>query len=163
MTREEAIKILKGDIAWIGFTEKWNEALNMAIKALEQEPCDDAISKQKLLKAIATLDKFGCNADKKLVPYRDHFLPYIRYYDVINCIEIAFPVTPQPKMGSSPEEQNKWIPVSERLPEINKYVLAFSNSRSYIVAWYNNGQWNSGLDENIEVEAWLDAIPKYEK
>ena len=40
MTREEVIKILKGD-AWISCSEKWNEALDIAIKALEQEPCMD--------------------------------------------------------------------------------------------------------------------------
>lgn len=37
MTREEAIKTLEGK-AWSLFSEKWNEALDMAIKALEQEP-----------------------------------------------------------------------------------------------------------------------------
>lgn len=37
MTREEAIKILKGE-AWICCAEKWNKALDMAIKSLEQEP-----------------------------------------------------------------------------------------------------------------------------
>lgn len=40
MTREEAIKTLKGE-AWICCAEKWNEALDMAIKALEQEPKED--------------------------------------------------------------------------------------------------------------------------
>lgn len=34
MTREEAIKTLKGE-AWICCAEKYNEALNMAIKALD--------------------------------------------------------------------------------------------------------------------------------
>ena len=34
MEREEAIKTLKGE-AWICCTEKWNEALEIAIKALE--------------------------------------------------------------------------------------------------------------------------------
>ena len=38
MTREEAIKTLKGE-AWLCCAEKWNEALNMAIKALEQGFC----------------------------------------------------------------------------------------------------------------------------
>lgn len=33
MTREEAIKTLRGE-AWICCSEKWNEALDMAIKAL---------------------------------------------------------------------------------------------------------------------------------
>lgn len=35
MTREEAIKTLKGE-AWICCSEKWNEALDMAISALSE-------------------------------------------------------------------------------------------------------------------------------
>lgn len=47
MTNEEAIKTLKGE-AWISCAEKWNEALDMAIKALDQEPCgDDVLDKIK--------------------------------------------------------------------------------------------------------------------
>jgi hypothetical protein len=52
MTLDEAIKTLKGE-AWLCCAEKWNEALNMAIKALDQESCDvpdinvgDMISRQ---------------------------------------------------------------------------------------------------------------------
>ena len=37
MTRDEAIMTLKGE-AWINCQEKWLEALDVAIKALEQEP-----------------------------------------------------------------------------------------------------------------------------
>lgn len=54
MTRKEAIKTLKGE-AWICCAEKWNEALEMAIKALEQEPCEDIISRQT---AIDAFEKF---------------------------------------------------------------------------------------------------------
>lgn len=35
MTREEAIKTLKGE-AWICCAEKWNEALDMAVSALSE-------------------------------------------------------------------------------------------------------------------------------
>ena len=54
---------------------------------VEQEPCDDAISREELLKAIDTWDKFGCDADTKLVPYQDHYIPYIHYDDVVKCIK----------------------------------------------------------------------------
>ena len=52
MTNEEAIQVLKD---WDGYfighsSDDVNEALNMAIKALEQEPCEDAISKQAVEK-----------------------------------------------------------------------------------------------------------------
>lgn len=56
MTREEAIslltqvnKILINNNSWLENThEPLNMAFDMAIKALEQKPCDDYISKQKV-------------------------------------------------------------------------------------------------------------------
>lgn len=52
MTRKEAVETLKGG-AWICCAEKWNEALNMAIKVLEeQESCGDVISRQAVDDAI---------------------------------------------------------------------------------------------------------------
>lgn len=59
MTREEAIAILRNQHRWTGEPEKINEvraenkALEMAIKALEQEPCEDCVSRQAVLDAIA--------------------------------------------------------------------------------------------------------------
>jgi len=53
MTREEAIKNLKSkmdgrvDTSW-----EWCETIRMAIKALEQEPCGDAISRQAVINQI---------------------------------------------------------------------------------------------------------------
>lgn len=60
-----------------------------------KEPSDDAISREELLKAIDTWDKFGCNADTKLVPYQDHYIPYIHYDDVVECIKDMPSVRPQ--------------------------------------------------------------------
>ena len=51
----------------------------MEMESEKPNKSEDVIS--KLLKAISTLDKFGCNADAKLVPYTDHYVPYIRYSD----------------------------------------------------------------------------------
>ena len=48
MTREEALKVLD-TIPTIG---EQVDALEMAIKALEQQPCEDCIDKKKLLKSI---------------------------------------------------------------------------------------------------------------
>lgn len=64
MTREEAIKILKEDgcgyCTWQSINPygcenkecELKEALDMAIQALSQEPCDDAISRKSILKYI---------------------------------------------------------------------------------------------------------------
>lgn len=103
MTREEAIFILRGKRNIVG--EKTAEALDIAIKAIEQEPCEDVISREELLKAIDTWDKFGCDANTKLVPYQDHYIPYIHYDDVIKCIKGMPSVISQPQIGH-------WIKVS---------------------------------------------------
>ena len=56
MTREDAILCLKGikNYGRDTFTEQsdWQESLDMAIKALEQEPCENAISRQAVLNKI---------------------------------------------------------------------------------------------------------------
>lgn len=62
-----------------------SKALDMAIKALEQEPCEDAISRQYLLD--------NCVMDKVTMPY----VPVCRIKD-------APPVTPQLKIGRGKKE-----------------------------------------------------------
>lgn len=63
---------------------------------LEQEPCTDAISREELLKAIDTWDKFGYTETGCFVrePKGD-YVPYIHYDDVIKSIKGMPPVTPQ--------------------------------------------------------------------
>lgn len=67
MTREEAIKLVK-EIT--GMSLDWDDAhydaLQMAIKALEQEPCEDAISRKAVLchnenHDYAECDQFVCS------------------------------------------------------------------------------------------------------
>ena len=85
MTREEASFIL-ANIDRRVCDDELNEALDMAIKALEQEPCEDAISRQ------AALDLFTWTNTKE---------------DVWRGIKGMPPVTPQPKTECSCE-QIKW-------------------------------------------------------
>ena len=59
MTREEAIEVIEQDIPCEHDTDLI-EALEMAIKALEQEPCDDVIDREYLFKI---LDDF-CGHDR---------------------------------------------------------------------------------------------------
>ena len=57
MTREEAIRILKSKMD--GHTDtsyEWAETVRMAIQALEQEPCEDYISRQEVLEPYKLLD-----------------------------------------------------------------------------------------------------------
>ena len=81
MTREEAVNILKD---WDGYfighsSDDVYNALDMAIKALEKEPCEDAISRKAVIDTLAKTGGIRGDALKAL-------------YDLPH-------VTPQPKMG----------------------------------------------------------------
>ena len=54
MTREEAIRWLKEDIDENGdeYVCEYIEAVEMAIKALEQEPCEDCVSREQLKREL---------------------------------------------------------------------------------------------------------------
>lgn len=61
MTMEKVIGVLKRRKTCIGCVanltcKECDEALDMAIKALEQQPCTDAISRQEAIDAMATWD-----------------------------------------------------------------------------------------------------------
>lgn len=127
--------------------------------------CEDAISRDELLKAIDTWDKFGCDANTKLVPYQDHYIPYIHYDDVIKCIKGMPSVKPQPKSGH-------WIPVSERLPKADEYVgnvakyyLVQNEYGDMLVARYtHSGYWEKIYQLTPiadEIIAWRELPEPY--
>ena len=49
MTREEAIKNIKEHCYFANLIPQAKESLDMAIKALEQEPCEDCISREAFI------------------------------------------------------------------------------------------------------------------
>ena len=88
MTNEEAREAIKfGHCDDIYYQKEYEEAVNMAIKALEQQPCEDCISRQYLIERATSWDK--------------HFADSERYVSLTD-IQNAPSVTPQPKRG-------KWI------------------------------------------------------
>ena len=115
MTREDAVTTLK-DISEMvhkqkeiekstlyGILDSNNEpieALDMAIEALEQEPCD-CISRAELLKAIDTWDKFGVDDTNSLFRLDNlslpHYVPYIHYDDVVKAIKGMPSIQPKSK------------------------------------------------------------------
>lgn len=95
MTREEAIAVLEQEAHYIYGDDKPydRQAFDMAIKALEQEPCEDAISRQEVLDAMYELCDTGETFNENL--WRDN--PHIdAIADAINNLPS---VTPQPKTG----------------------------------------------------------------
>lgn len=107
MTREEAIKYFKRHLDLYCVDGISREAEEMAIQALSQEPTD-AISRDELLKAIDTWDKFGYTETGCFVrePKGD-YVPYIHYDDVIKSIK---------GMPSVTQKSGKWINNKDYMP-----------------------------------------------
>lgn len=148
MTREEAITLIKAALKTMylpkskEYVSDLGYALEIAIKALEQDPCEDAISRTEVIKSIDEREDMNGKVDAESVRTDIVLLP---------------PVTPQPK----------WIPVSERLPQYGKEVLTCSNggfieiqSREGTYGYWENqhGDW-SVADEVI---AWMPLPKPYE-
>lgn len=148
MTNEEAIEYIHDircdirDNSNYSITDKENTALNMAIAALKgknkiidahymkgfsngvrtekfraskQELCEDAVSRQTLL-----------NTEYQIKIIND--IEYVMLSEVQMKIRKMPPVTPKPKTGKAEQDYiastlNKWIPVSEKLPEEYQSVL----------------------------------------
>lgn len=53
MTREVAIKAIQDFIGWFKEDSLIRKALDMAIQALSQEPCDDAVSREAVIEAVS--------------------------------------------------------------------------------------------------------------
>ena len=111
MSREEAIKELT-DLLPEEFLSEYTEAIKMGIEALEQEPCEDAISRKAAIDAIWD----GVNMD-------------IYTREVKECLETLPPVTPQPKMGRWIEHINNGMQYIE-CPKCSSWFLRMYLTRN---------------------------------
>jgi hypothetical protein len=80
MTRDEAIKDIRDNIKPV----VGGVSLEMAIKALEQQTCEDAVSRQAVLDVIDDIDKTTCMNE---------------YHVIVDAIDKLPSVNPQPKTG----------------------------------------------------------------
>ena len=96
-TCDKAVRNRVGVIGCVKFDSKPTVAIPSA------EPCEDAISREELLKAIDTWDRFGVDDTNSLFRLDNlslaHYVPYIHYDDVIKCIEAMPSVKQEPKTG----------------------------------------------------------------
>lgn len=89
MTSEEAIDLLDNLNGMIedNHNSNYDTAFKMAVKALEQEPCEDAISRQAVIKHLHN-EYHGMISDESM-----------KIYEIINMLKEQPPVTPKPKTG----------------------------------------------------------------
>jgi hypothetical protein len=153
MTHDEMIDALKGLVfgTFDRTTAKEREALDMAIQALEQEPCEDTVSRE----AVIALAKEECETA---------IIPYKRFVKGVNALP---PVTPK----------QRWIPVSERLPEDGRPVLIYAWNVHHVIArydefrtangykktWVTADAWNGNTEIKHEVIAWMPLPEPYKE
>lgn len=104
MTNKEAIARIKDHITIHSLQEpravRISEALNMAIKALEQESCDDAINRAEAQTAIQCAAKRYCttsNTPREIGVVTTEYL--ISITDATDALRKLPPVTPKQKIG----------------------------------------------------------------
>ena len=135
MTREEAILCIKGikNLGHDMFTEQkdFQECLDMAIKAIEQEPCDDCVSRQAVLKIVN-----GGGGSHEL---------YVVFERLTREVKALPPATPT----------QKWIPVSERFPEEKDGYLVTVHGYVTTALWVGHAEyWD-------KVTAWMPLPKPY--
>ena len=148
MTKEQAIEVLHELDGSLYETQQ--AALDMAIKSLEQQPSDDCVSRQAVVEYIKTCDaELGHDSENEAV-----------VEDILNMP----PVTPIVK----------WIPVSEKLPEEGKEVLAYYEyfrygdyncmQTTYGVGYQYDGLWCGDIrGHKLNVIAWQPLPKPYEE
>ena len=116
--REEAARIIKEHCYFANLIPQAKEALNMAIKTLEPDPCEDAVSRQAVLNVIKEQEKLASDRVRDTPSSLDNGLhtwvnpAYTRYSTQLSersqfktMIQTMPPVNPQPKTGH-------WIKIS---------------------------------------------------
>ena len=138
MTREEAIARIRDHKIVHEMNEPRaiyiSEALDMAIKALEQEPSEDCISREQAIKATYGFERYT-GIDEAPYEYAE------------NILRDLPPVTPK---------QTRWIPVSERLPDKNgRYLVTVK--QGYVTF----GAWIDVAENWAQVTAWMPLPEPY--
>jgi len=172
------------DVNFEGHTaEEVSEAFDMAFKALEQnesaeewyklfvekldeqEPCDDAISREAVIQTLNRMDRYTateltlCDTDKKF-PANEVFI----VDDVYEQIAEHLP---------SVTQKSGWIPVSERLPKageyvgnVEKYYLVQNEYGDMLVARYTHSEYWEQIYQlkpvADEIVAWMPLPEPFE-
>ena len=141
MTREEAIKILKNSTMKDTLSEQWKEAYKMAIKALEQEPCEDTISRKEVLEQTYNWSKDEFLRVTNPFDYlrkRINSLPSVNTVENMNWISIEKYGYPKPE-----DEYERFLTIDDRDEvTIQEFLLLIDKEpQPYFTGWRNIVAW----------------------
>lgn len=141
MTKQEGIEF---GLTWLETNEdcegtRTYEFIEMAIKALEQKPCEDAISREDLEECKELMTDI--NGDTVYA---------VRMSDIRRLPSVK----PQPKIGH-------WIPVSKRMPNNDEDVLVYSYEYEIEIRYHDDEGWHDTHNNALRSEpiAWM-PLPK---
>ena len=123
-------KFLEDNIDYAGISE----AYKTAFKALEQEPCDDTISRQEAIDAFSMFAEYESNRTNA------------EWVDRIRVVLSSLPPV---------QSISRWISVSERLPEENGYYLTTTMYHEVYCDYWEEERFN----RTEAVIAWM-PLPK---
>ena len=139
--------------------EGMSEALDMAIKALEQEPCDDVCEWFEQYVDIAT--------DIVELRFSDGTVKRAKRGLYMRDIEKSIRKMLIDQIANEKKQEPKWIPVSERVPEDGEEVLCFLGSEEMAVLFLRN-DWGQDewvdvrfATESYDVVAWMPLPEPY--
>ena len=173
MTLEECIEG-EDDVSYI--TSDDVNALDMAIKALEQEPCKDAISRKAVLDTLDKMDSV-LDEDRTVETYKElltacyNDLPSVTpttcIAKVTFCKDDLQELVDEKVEGLAQHMERRWIPVSERLPSVKNYqrkYLVTLKDKTVCDAMFTecDGEhwWNYNYDDVI---AWMPLPEPYKE
>lgn len=149
MTKEEAIRELKqfSGTTRLRLSANFWEALNRAIKLLEQEPCGDAISRKAVLNTLDFTDKFldetrTVESYKTLLEECYKNLPSVTPTHTDRTVQDFVD-----RCRECGKQKTKWIPVSEKLPEEDGDYLLWGKIDEDEDEYTFIGSYDSGCEE----------------
>ena len=166
MTVEESIKMLQSMKYEDDVECSENIALDMAIKALEQQPCDNdcehcewvTCPKDEALEQQPCEDCVSREAVLKILNdnYRKWFITDKGFIECVGDIKDLPSVTPQ----------NQWHKVEDELPKENGVYLACYEDATVLLDWFN-GKWffhgkNPAVEETGTIIAWM-PLPEWKE
>ena len=126
------------------FEKDFSEIIELADKALEQQPCEDTISRQAAIDALTALEEPA---------------PTARHLSAIYDCEDAITAL------SSAQPEQRWIPVSETVDVPEHEVLACDKYGTELIGFIckDDEQWMCESDECImcDVVAWMPLPEPY--
>lgn len=116
------------------------------LKEKQQEPCEDAVSRQAVLNTLDKMDK-ALDDDRTVESYKEL---------LTECYKDLTPVMPKERMD--------WIPINEGLPKLHEEVIVtdIETSDTYISRYIGNGYWECDNGPfNNRIIAWMPKPKPY--